>query len=163
MRKIYVFALAAVLGLSVTACGGKKKSVSADDRGVNASGLADGAGTYGSAIGDLLSQRRVYFDFDSAELTEESRAIVEAHASHLANKSGINLVLEGHADERGTREYNLALGERRGNAVASIMQALGVAGHQIQSISYGEERPVALEHNESAWALNRRVEILYGN
>ena len=81
----------------------------------------------------------------------------------MIKNSGITITLEGHADERGTREYNLALGERRAKAVSSMMEALGVASSRIQTVSLGEERPVALAHDEEAWQLNRRVEIIYNN
>ncbi|MGM0679590.1 MAG: peptidoglycan-associated lipoprotein Pal [Pseudomonadota bacterium] len=108
-----------------------------------------------------LSKRVLYFDFDSSKVTEEQREIIDAHAAFLSRNPEVSVVLEGHADERGTREYNLALGERRAKAVEQLLQVQGVAADQIQVISFGEERPVALDHNESAWRLNRRVEILY--
>jgi len=103
----------------------------------------------------------VYFDFDSSNLTPEAQRVVEAHAQYLFNNPGMAVVLEGHADERGTREYNLALGERRANSVSEIFQAMGVAPDAIRTISYGEERPISMGQDESAWSLNRRVEILY--
>jgi peptidoglycan-associated lipoprotein len=111
--------------------------------------------------GDPLNYRTVYFEFDSSEIDQRSRVILDAHARSLSGQSGVQVVLEGHADERGTREYNLALGERRGQTAERLMQAVGIGGNSAQVVSYGEERAVALEHNESAWALNRRVEILY--
>lgn len=121
------------------------------------------AATEDQAGEDLLSLRVIHFEYDSADITAESQAILEAHASHLAINVGIRLTLEGHADERGTREYNLALGERRAMAVSRVLQALGVGEGRIQTVSYGEERPVALGHDDSAWGMNRRVELLYGN
>lgn len=108
-----------------------------------------------------LSKRVLYFDFDSSKITDEQRQIIDAHAAFLSRNPDVSIVLEGHADERGTREYNLALGERRAKAVEQLLLVQGVTGDQIQVISFGEERPVALESNESAWRLNRRVEILY--
>jgi peptidoglycan-associated lipoprotein len=110
---------------------------------------------------ELLAQRRVYFEFDSSNIDDESRAIIEAHANNLVANPSIKVRLEGNCDERGTREYNLALGERRAKAVAELMRALGVASDRITTVSYGEEKPVALEHNESAWRQNRRVDIVY--
>jgi len=109
----------------------------------------------------LLGKTRVYFEFDSSAVDDEGRAIVEAHAAHLANNPGIRVTLEGHADERGTREYNLALGERRAQAVQKLMGALGVGGNRVTTVSFGEEKPVDPDHNESAWRQNRRVEIVY--
>ena len=108
-----------------------------------------------------LSQRVLYFDIDSSQIKDEDRDILAVHAEFLATHSEITVVLEGHADERGSREYNIALGEKRAKAVKQIMTLQGVAENQIQVISFGEERPVALGHDDSAWNLNRRVEILY--
>jgi peptidoglycan-associated lipoprotein len=108
----------------------------------------------------LLAQRVVYFDFDSSVVHDDSMAMLTAHAQYLSS-NGTNITLEGHADERGTREYNLALGERRADAVRRVLLANGVAASQIKVVSYGEERPAALGHNEDAWALNRRAELVY--
>ena len=141
-----------------------------DDRaggGAGTSGLPDGGGAQGGALSgtadraDLLAKKRVYFAFDSSTLDDENRAIVEAHAANMANNASMKVHLEGHADERGTREYNLALGERRAQAVERVMRALGVAGNRITTTSYGEEKPLANGHDESAWRQNRRVEISY--
>jgi peptidoglycan-associated lipoprotein len=109
----------------------------------------------------LIAKRRVYFAFDSSQLDDENRKIVEAHARNLAANPNIKVHLEGHCDERGTREYNVALGERRAQAVERAMRVLGVASNRITTVSYGEEKPVDPGHNEAAWAKNRRVEILY--
>jgi len=108
-----------------------------------------------------LSQRVLYFDLDSSQIKDSDRDILAVHAEFLAAHTDITVVLEGHADERGSREYNIALGEKRAKTVKQIMTLQGVADNQIQVISFGEERPVALGHDSSAWNLNRRVEILY--
>jgi peptidoglycan-associated lipoprotein len=169
MCKKWIAVLAALAVMTVAGCSstGVKDEVPVDDKtGASSKGIGAGAGAAGVGMGgpeDPLAKRRVYFEFDSAEITPESRTVIEAHSRYLANNPRLNVVLEGHADERGTREYNLALGERRAQAVSRAMQALGVTGSRLQSVSYGEERPVALEQDESAWAQNRRVEILYGN
>ena len=110
---------------------------------------------------ELLAQHSVHFAFDSSTIDDEARAIVEAHAAHLVANSQIKLSLEGNGDERGTREYNLALGERRAQAVERMMKVLGVAGNRIKTVSYGEEKPLCQEHNESCWRQNRRAEIAY--
>ena len=99
---------------------------------------------------------RVFFGFDSSDLTAESRAALEKQAAWMKKFGGVRVVLEGHCDERGTREYNLALGERRANAAKDYLVALGINPARIKTISYGKERPAALGHNESAWAQNRR-------
>ena len=108
-----------------------------------------------------LSQRVLYFELDSSQVKNEDRNIISVHAEFLATHPEITIVLEGHADERGSREYNIALGEKRAKAVKQLMTLQGVAESQLQVISFGEERPVALGHDASAWNLNRRVEILY--
>jgi peptidoglycan-associated lipoprotein len=108
-----------------------------------------------------LSRRVIYFDLDSSSISDEDRELITAHAEFLAAHPEISAILEGHADERGTREYNIALGERRAKAVKQLLSVQGVGQNQAQVISFGEERPVALDHSEDSWRLNRRVEILY--
>lgn len=101
-----------------------------------------------------------YFDFDKSQLRVDVRAALDEHAAYLRNKTGV-IRLEGHADERGTREYNLALGERRARAIADYLTIQGVPNSQIETISYGEEKPAAVGHTEAAWSNNRRVELIY--
>ena len=176
MRNLRSCFIILVSCFAIAACGGRKavdeditvESVGglagdASSSGLEGDGSADGSGLDGSlgADGDLLNRRVIYFEYDSSSLTVESESIVQAHAQYLNGAAGVGIVLEGHADERGTREYNLALGEDRARAVSDLMQALGVSSSRIQTISYGEERPVSLGNDESAWDLNRRVEILY--
>ncbi|MHB8911199.1 MAG: peptidoglycan-associated lipoprotein Pal [Lysobacter sp.] len=109
-----------------------------------------------------LRQRVVYFDLDQDALRPEFQSIVACHAKYLRDRPSSRMNLEGNADERGSREYNLGLGERRGNAVSSAIQANGGSGSQINVVSYGEERPVCSDSSEDCWAKNRRVEIIYG-
>ncbi|MDX1434128.1 MAG: peptidoglycan-associated lipoprotein Pal [Gammaproteobacteria bacterium] len=128
------------------------------------SGTASGSGWTGHPLDNpdgLLSKRTVYFEFDMSEILEQDKPVLEAHARYLSSNPGASVTLEGHADERGTREYNIGLGERRANSVRQFMTLFGASGAQIRTVSYGEERPVAMGHNEEAWALNRRVEIIY--
>ena len=108
-----------------------------------------------------LAARTIYFEFDSSDIPESERSTIEAHAGYLSQHSGAQIVLEGHADERGSREYNIALGEQRADAVRRLMTILGASSQQIRIISYGEERPASMGHDESAWQLNRRVEVVY--
>jgi peptidoglycan-associated lipoprotein len=127
-------------------------------------GPMGGSGTYGP--GDLdtdacLRQRVVYFDFDQDALKPEFQNIVACHAKYLRDRPSARMTLEGNADERGSREYNLGLGERRGNAVSSAVQANGGSGTQITVVSYGEERPTCTDSSEDCWGRNRRVEIVY--
>ncbi len=109
----------------------------------------------------LLSKRVIYFDFDKSTVRPEYRDIISAHAAYLAAHTSARVTLEGHADERGTREYNLGLGERRGNAVSGLLSAQGARANQLTVVSYGEERPTCRVSDEECWSLNRRVEIVY--
>jgi peptidoglycan-associated lipoprotein len=162
-------AAALTLALGLSACGGDtavQPTPSVDDQtGAQPSGVGIQPGVDGRALTDqerdALSQRRVYFAFDSSAIDDENRRVIEAHAAHLAANPQVRVTLEGHTDERGTREYNLALGERRAQSVERMMRVLGVSADRVRTVSYGEEKPVALDHNESAWRLNRRVEIIY--
>ena len=108
-----------------------------------------------------LKQRTVYFDFDQDAVKPEFQAIMACHAKYLQDRPEARITLEGNADERGSREYNLGLGERRGNAVSGALQAAGGSAGQLTVVSYGEERPVDTASTEEAWAKNRRVEIVY--
>lgn len=136
-----------------------------DASGANAGGAAGGqpGGRYGQAVagGAISADRIVYFDFDSFEIRTESRPIIESNARSLTSNRRIITQLEGHTDERGSREYNIALGERRASAVRQAMIAMGVSPQQVRVVSYGEERPAAVGHDEQSYALNRRVEIVY--
>ncbi len=108
-----------------------------------------------------LMQRVVYFDFDMDVIKPEFQAIMACHAKYLTDRPEARMTLEGNADERGTREYNLGLGERRGNAVSTALQGNGGSAAQLSVVSYGEERPTCTDSNEDCWMKNRRVEIVY--
>jgi peptidoglycan-associated lipoprotein len=108
-----------------------------------------------------LFNRVVYFEFDSSEVNAQDRETVAIHAQFLASHPTIVVNLEGHTDERGTREYNIGLGERRAQAVRRLLTLQGASQEQIRTVSYGEERPAAFGNDESSWRLNRRVEFVY--
>ena len=125
-------------------------------------GKGPGRGVGGAGGGSMVSADRiVYFDFDRADIRPESQTVIETNARYLAKNARIITQLEGHTDDRGSREYNIALGERRANAVRQVMSAMGVPPQQIRVVSYGEERPAASGPDEQSYALNRRVEIVY--
>jgi peptidoglycan-associated lipoprotein len=121
-------------------------------------GTATGAGAAGEQAG--INVRIIYFDFDNADIRPEYRDTIAAHARRLSGTTQ-RIRLEGHTDERGSREYNIGLGERRAQAVRRALMLLGVSDPQIATVSYGEERPAVQGSDEEAWAKNRRVEIVY--
>ena len=138
-----------------------------DDMGASTSGM-DGADPYGGesfgedpSAGELAMV--IYFEFDSSEVRPEDQDLVARHAMQLGNSTGVRVRLEGHADERGSREYNIGLGERRAQAVRRMLMIQGVTVDQISTVSFGEERPVAFGSSEEDYAQNRRVEFKYVN
>jgi len=108
-----------------------------------------------------LRQRVVYFDYDQADIRSEFAEQMSCHAKYLRDRPSARITLEGHADERGSREYNVGLGERRGNAVNSALVGNGGSASQLSVVSYGEERPSCNDSSEDCWGKNRRVEIVY--
>ena len=111
----------------------------------------------------MLAKRVIYFDFDNSEIKGEGTDIVAAHSKYLAKNPNARVRLEGNTDERGSREYNIGLGERRAQAVRRALLLQGASDMQLSTVSYGEERPAAAGHDDAAWAKNRRVEIVYLN
>lgn len=109
----------------------------------------------------ILAKRSVYFDFDSYEIKPEFQSVIEAHARFLRDNRSRKVSLEGNADDRGSREYNLALGQKRAEAVRRAMTLLGVSESQLEAVSFGEEKPRALGQDEAAWAENRRADLRY--
>jgi len=108
-----------------------------------------------------LSKRSIYYDFDAYNIKEEFQAVVEAHAKFLLDHKDFKVRIEGNCDERGSREYNLALGQRRADSVKRAMTLLGVPARQIETVSFGSEKPKATGHDEEAWAENRRSDVVY--
>ena len=133
-----------------------------EDAALNAQNLA-GASAKGvtEANKSFLAKRVVHFDYDSSELSNEDYQTLQAHAQFLNANANSKIALTGHTDERGTREYNMALGERRAKAVQSYLITNGVNATQLEAVSYGKEMPINAGHNEAAWKENRRVEVNY--
>lgn len=132
--------------------------------GARISGAVEGGEWTGSPLENpdsLLYTKTIYFDYDVDQVRADYRDVVAAHGDYLAANPSITVTIEGHADERGSREYNIALGERRANGVKRLLMAQGAAENQIITISYGEERPAAMGSGETTWELNRRAEIVY--
>ena len=109
----------------------------------------------------LRSEHIVYFDFDKSSINSEFSAVLDAHAKFLSENSNISVLIEGHTDERGTPEYNIALGERRAKAVVSYLENMGVLPSQLSVVSYGEEKPMVKDRTEAAFAKNRRAVLVY--
>ncbi|MHC1478934.1 peptidoglycan-associated lipoprotein Pal [Frateuria aurantia] len=166
MNKTVRVALVALLCVGAAACSKKavkpQEQAPAEQAPVTQPAPSDGKYTPEDLDTDAcLRQRVVYFDFNKDELKPEFQQIIACHAKYLQDRPSAQIRLEGNTDERGTREYNLGLGERRGNAVSSALQAAGGSGTQLNVVSYGKERPVCKEHDEECWSKNRRVEIIY--
>lgn len=165
MKKLMLSAV--VLGL-LAGCAGQevKEKAPVEDKtggGVSTSGV-EGQGLGADELHDpnnILSKRSIYFDFDKYDVKDEYKPLVEAHAKYLNGHKSANVIVQGNADERGSREYNLALGQRRAEAVKKMMNVLGVPDGQMETVSFGEEKPKAECHDESCWSQNRRDDIVY--
>ena len=168
LNGLFAVVLVGILaGCSTT--GGDKAAVgdaAVEDRGTTA--VTSGVGAAGSFAGyslddpaSPLSRRVIYFEFDSSNVAAADQDLLASHAAYLAGNSGQMVTLEGHADESGSREYNIGLGDRRAQAVRRILELQGVTPQQVNTVSYGEEKPAAEGHSDAAWRLNRRVEIVY--
>jgi peptidoglycan-associated lipoprotein len=140
--------------------GAGSQTSGAGANGANAAGQNGDDETAGPQAG-LLAKRVIYFDFDSSEIKGEGTDIVGAHAKYLANNPTARVRLEGHTDDRGSREYNIGLGERRAQSVRRALLLQGATEAQLSTVSYGAERPAVAGHDEAAWAKNRRVEVVY--
>ena len=185
MKKILFIS---VLALLVSACGDRIKPDEASNTGENAAdgiqaggatagGINDGSSLGGAALeggklvsydknaindpNNVLSEKTIYFAFDSNAVSDDYIELVKHHGKYLSFNINASVRLEGHADERGTREYNVALAEQRAQSVRQMMLYEGAANDQISIISYGEEKPVSFGHDEESMSLNRRVEIVY--
>jgi len=162
-------------GLAITGCASNGNQLSPTDQAVapvetDSAPPPASAGSLSEMDGDgnpyfpgtrRALARTFYFDYDRAVISSDDLAVLEMHASYLRDNPDRSVVVEGHCDERGTREYNLALGERRSGALRSFLTAAGVSPRQIENVSYGEERPGVAGHGESAWSRSRRAEMVY--
>lgn len=156
--------LLVVSALAGCASTGTKEGAAVQDKsgqGAAASGASQAAVNPLTDPNNILSKRSVYFDFDSNVVKDEYKPMIEAHAKYLNSNAAAKIMIQGNADERGSREYNLALGQRRADAVRKVMTVLGVKDGQIETVSYGEEKPKAEGHDEAAYSQNRRGDIVY--
>ncbi|HSW12704.1 MAG TPA: peptidoglycan-associated lipoprotein Pal [Solimonas sp.] len=174
MTKNILIASALVLALVATGCSSGKKNT---QPAAPAEPVSQGTTPYGDSYGGTaqigaspsdaavaaeraLSNNVIYFEYDSSAISADGAAVVDRYAAYLQANPASRVRLEGHADERGSREYNVGLGERRAQAVESALQAKGVNANQLALLSYGEERPAVPGHDEAAWAQNRRVQLI---
>lgn len=137
---------------------GQKSGVDADAKGAQQSTVAANPLTDPK---NILSKRSVYFDLDSFSVNDEYKPIIEAHAKYLKQNSSAKAFLQGNCDERGSREYNIALGQKRAESVRKMLSVLGVPESQMETVSFGEEKPKSEGHDEAAWAQNRRADVIY--
>lgn len=159
LKLLGIVLLSTVMAACTSTSGNNGNNGSSNSAGYN----GEQASTYyDSQYGQRGTEDRIiYFDFDSDRLRQESYNVVSAHAKELRSNPSRGVILEGHTDDRGSREYNIGLGERRAKSVANIMKSEGVNPNQIRVVSYGKERPAVGGSDEGAWAQNRRVEIIY--
>jgi peptidoglycan-associated lipoprotein len=156
-----LLALTLVFTLSLTSCGSKKKDGSSDDATAS---IVDDAASDGQTLelnGDSDSMRAgalstIYFGYNSSSLNSSTKSTLDSNASYLKENTNVEIQIEGHADERGGIQYNLALGERRAKSVKDYLVALGVESSRVSTVSYGKERPLEFGHDEAAWSKNRR-------
>lgn len=169
-RVFLVVLLVALLAGCSSKGGTRDDGATVEDRSIGTEGGAVTTPMGGGTVFDRtslddpdspLSRRVIYFDYDSAEISAADENTLLAHAAVLAAYPDQIIVLEGHTDERGSREYNIALGDRRGLSVQRILELNGVSPGQVNVVSYGEEKPAAEGQGDAAWRLNRRVEIVY--
>ena len=174
---MYKAALYIAVASVLAACGGSETKPDVPVRDTSASTTQSGTGSGSTSSGlttstvkgdptkdpnNILYKRSVYFDYDSNAVKDEFRPVVQAHSKYMtADKRDAKIRIEGNCDERGSREYNLALGQRRAEAVKKVMTVLGVQDGRIETVSYGEEKPMAMGHDEQSWAKNRRADIRY--
>lgn len=154
-------ALASAL-LLLTACDSSSTDGSGAG-GAGANGTGTGAGVLGQAADGSNIADRVFFAYDSSVVDSEGQATLDRQAAWLKENAGVNIVLEGHADERGTREYNIALGERRATAAKNYLVSQGVAASRISTVSFGKERPAIVGNEEVSWSQNRRAVTVIAN
>jgi peptidoglycan-associated lipoprotein len=146
------------IGGLLTGCASTKSTESQNQQGL---GIQPGFSTSGLSKKQILEHQAVFFDFDKTEIKPEYLPNIELHAAYLTEHSKQNVLLAGNTDVRGSREYNIALGEKRAQSVADVLMANGVLKKQIVTVSYGAEVPLACANDDDAYALNRRVDILY--
>jgi peptidoglycan-associated lipoprotein len=145
------------------AAGGGTETTGLGAAGVSGSALDASKGDPRKDPASPLSKRSIFFEYDSFVVKDEYRPVLEAHAGYLLSKRDAKVILQGNADERGSREYNLALGQKRADAVRKALSVLGVGEAQMEAVSFGEEKPRSEADTEEAYAENRRVDVVYGD
>jgi peptidoglycan-associated lipoprotein len=172
MKKIFVVGMVVLLAACASKGAKDESKAGVEDKSSELSGPVtkplEGAETAGKPLdprlkdpNHILSKRTVYFDFDSFVIKEEFKPLIQAHAKFLSENKDARSTLQGNADDRGSREYNLALGQKRAESVKKALLVLGAQDVQIEAVSFGEEKPVCTDASEACWAQNRRTDIVY--
>ena len=183
MRALWIIFLAAALAACATTPTETQPPAGVEDRAPGSAPAGPGTqavpqkpvtgvdltgGAAGAAAADPLhdasselSRRSIYYDYDKFDIKDEYKPLIEAHAKYLREHAGTKMLIQGNTDERGSREYNIALGQRRSEGVKKLLLLLGVSEDQVEAVSLGEEKPKEAGHTEEAWARNRRSDMLY--
>lgn len=164
LKKIATATVLATVAFGLVGCGAKNRN--ACNEYTNSTGVGAASNVHGEILNaeqesTLLNQRVIYFAYDDSRLNEADERVLSVHARYILDHQNLSLRIKGFTDERGSREYNIALGERRALAVERFLESKGVPASRMSVISYGKEQPVNLENNEGAWAQNRRAELEY--
>ena len=160
MKRIFAIALLMAGAALLSGCPKKHNVIEPPNAGSQVSGSTQGDNMGGDAAGPL-ARKVIYFDFDKSEIKPEFADVVAAHARNLTSHPNLRIKLEGNTDERGTSEYNLALGQKRAEAVRRSLSLMGVTDSQMEAVSLGKEKPLADGHDEASWAQNRRADLVY--
>jgi peptidoglycan-associated lipoprotein len=172
MKKSSAILISILTALMISACSTTPKTDSSD-KSMSSNTATPATATAKSVVApvvvpahldpnsSLSKNRSVYFDFDKFQVKDEYKSVVESHGKYVGSQGALKIKIEGNADERGGREYNLALGQKRADAVARSLKVYGVKDQQIEAVSFGSEKPVAAGHDEAAWAQNRRADVTY--
>lgn len=167
LNKLATAVIVSGLTCALIGCGASKKSHTASNEYTDSSaGVQSVASFSGEVLSpeqemNLLNQKVIHFAYDDSNLTSADERVLNVHAKYMLEHPNLALRVKGHTDERGSREYNIALGERRANSVGRFLETKGVPANRISKVSYGKEQPINLESNEAAWAQNRRAELVY--
>lgn len=165
-KKLATVVIVSGVTIGLVGCSASKKNTTASNEFTNSTGVNTASNVYGEILTPeqelaLLNQKVVHFAYDDSRLTQTDERVLNVHAKYMLDHPNISMRVMGHTDERGGREYNIALGERRAQSVGRFLETKGVPANRLAIVSYGKEQPISLESNDVAWAKNRRAELEY--